>query len=258
MILAIDIGNSAVKGAFFEGESVVSNFRLRHGDDLVPALLAEVDQQSESQRRTNAITLCSVVPSVTHLVTQELASALTLPIHVVSHESRLPVRLAYRDPSQLGADRIAVAAGAFDIVHRDDDLTGRTVLAIDAGTAVTFNLVDASGAFRGGAIWAGPDLVARALTMNTAQLPSVDLEGQVAPIADNTEDAIRSAVLTGFLEGSRGIVRRMEEVTSQESVILITGGRGALLADVLADRGARFEPHLVLKGVRAIAAMNDV
>src|SRR5690606_10375775 len=142
--------------------------------------------------------------------------------------SRLPIRIAYDDPGRLGADRIALIVGASDVARGKYGARG-PVVAIDAGTAVTLNVLDASSTFVGGLIWAGPDLVQKALHDGTAQLPPPVTKGSINVISGDPVTAIRSAATIGFVEGVRGMLRRITERLGVRPFVVATGGRASLL-----------------------------
>lgn len=245
-LLAIDIGNSALKAGIFANRELQETHRLAYADrspeDIGQALRARVVDQAISH-----VGISSVVPQVEAVVRRAFEDQ---PVFRVSHKSPLPITLAYADPSRLGADRIALVVGAYEAARTHYGARG-AVVAIDAGTATTLNVVDAAARFIGGLIWAGPDLVERALHEGTAQLPAVTTGGAIAVIPNDPVTAIRSAATFGFIEGVRGMLRRIEDELGEQPFVIATGGRGSLLKEAL-DRVDTFEPHLVLQGIRIV------
>lgn len=254
MLLAIDIGNSAVKGAFFDGTELRSSFRIPHSGVSEKTLRKRLREHG-AQLGLRRIAICSVVPGVERVVRHALEPEDGGVLLAISHRCRLPIRLGYQRPSQLGPDRIAAAVGAQGLARGLSGADGRPIVAIDAGTAVTFNVIDSGGTFVGGAIWAGPDLVLRALHEGTAELPDAALAGDVNPISSETGEAVRSGTILGFIEGARGILNRIESALGDSPVVIVTGGRAELLSEGL-DKVDVWSPHLVLEGVRVIADLN--
>ena len=255
MLFAVDIGNSAVKTAFFDDSRIEHVCRLAHGHDLAEHVLRELHRRSDAGVRFDVV-VCSVVPDVQSTLTRAMERQNLGPVHTISGANHLPVRLAHENPLAIGADRIAAVSGAVARLRRDVGSDARPVLVVDAGTATTFNAVDAGGVYVGGMIWAGPDLVARALHANTAQLPIVDLDGDLSPIATETSHAIRAAARIGFVEGVRGIIRRMTAELGLDPILFVTGGRASLVVEAITERDVRVDPHLVLNGIREIAVLN--
>ena len=166
------------------------------------------------------------------------------PVYVVQASTPLPIGNAYGTPSTLGVDRIANAVGA------SMRCPGRPVLVIDAGTCITYDLVDASGTFQGGAI--SPGLAMRALAMHehSARLPKVGLEGAASLVAANTEEALRSGVLNGVRYEMGGFVRDHAH-QYPGLVVMVTGGNGPWVASALKS-GIFAVPFLTLEGLYAI------
>jgi type III pantothenate kinase len=241
MTLTLDIGNSAVKAALFDGERLVRAAPL--------AELSEGELRSfAAGARVTAAGIASVVPERTPLA-EAASRALTgrAPL-VVGAGLRLPFSMAYRTPETLGADRLAAAAGATHLLPDAD-----AIVAIDAGTALTFEVI-ASGAYRGGAIAPGPHLLRRALATGTAQLPEAPAEMPPSVIGASTEEALRVGVMWGFVETVRGLLKRTTDELGIRPAVVATGGWAPLLAQHVAVD--RVEPHLVHVGIRALLALN--
>ena len=142
MNLTLDIGNTAVKWATFEGRTL-----LEQGHDLPTDKLTEAE----------AVLACASgkVPDTVY----------DLPL--LSSETPLPIHLDYKTPQTLGPDRIAAACGAWSL-HR-----GEACLVIDAGTCITVDFVDGGGTYHGGAIMPGLRMNLQALHTFTAKLPLI-------------------------------------------------------------------------------------
>ncbi len=191
------------------------------------------------------------------LVAERVAEAVraeTLHVPLVLGPSlALPFEMGYRTPETLGADRLAAAAGAWHLYRaRAPD---RPLAVVDAGTAVTVEVVSADGVFLGGAIGAGPDLVRRALARGTAQLPEATPTVPRRAVGRSTEEALDAGIMLPFLDGVRGFLARVTDELGAEPLVVATGGWGRLLAEHLraVDHA---EPHLVLHGVRALLDLN--
>ena len=253
MWLALDIGNSAIKGGFFDGPHLERPFRVpvSGGEAAWPAALAE---RLDGLPVTRA-GIASVVPARTSLAQATIYEATRTSAELVRTSMRLPFGMAYETPHTLGADRLAAAAAAWT-EHGAAATPPRSVVALDAGTALTLDVVRADGVFLGGSIGPGPGLLMRALHAGTAQLPDVPLTLPDRPIGRSTREAIQVGVMGGFLESTRGLLRRLAPALGDAPFVVATGGWGALLAEHLADVH-RYDPYLVLRGVRALLAIND-
>lgn len=249
MWLVLDIGNSAIKGGLYEHEQLQRTFRVVTADDHDwPTTLSE-ELACESIERVG---VTSVVPAATNALQALLRRRPSpLPLLVVTPRLHLPFELAYATPATLGTDRLAAAAAAWTH-HR---VEGRPVVALDAGTAVTYEVIDHQGVYRGGAIGPGPDLLRRALHTGTAQLPEVPLEYPVPSIGTSTHTAIQSGVMHGFVDGVQGMLHRLGATLDADPVVVATGGWSPLLAEHVGAIDVT-TPHLVLEGIRTLMALN--
>lgn len=252
MWLALDIGNSAVKGGFFDGARLERTFRLpvEGPEEAWQAVLCD-------HLRAVSIThagIASVVPARTVLALEAIRSATETSAVVIRASMRLPFRMAYETPHTLGADRLAAAAAAWTRFGATATAS-RSVIALDAGTALTFEVIRSDGVFLGGSIGPGPGLLLRALCTGTAQLPDVPLVLPERPLGRTTQESIQIGVMQGFLESSRGLLGRLAGALDEAPVVVATGGWGALLHDHLPDVH-HYDPHLVLRGVQVLLGLN--
>lgn len=242
MILAIDIGNSSVKAGLFEGPDLVRRSRL-------PSPTGEALRDFVAGQRIDRVGICSVVPELSSLMKDSAAPRSVHPPLEVSHSVRLPFAMDYETPLTLGTDRIAAAAGAWALLDGAE-----TFITVDAGTALTMEVVQ-EGRFLGGAIAPGPALLARAMAIGTAQLPEVSTEPPPAAIGRSTDEGLRVGIMTTFIDGAHGLLRRAIEQTGTNPPVLVTGGWAALLEEHLSLID-RVEPDLVLHGIRALLELN--
>lgn len=158
----------------------------------------------------------------------------------------LPLRILVDAPERVGLDRLA--AGVAVNALRDPE---RPAVFVDAGTAITVNLISADGAFQGGVILPGFSLTAKALSSGTDLLPLVTTDGQAEPpaiLGKSTETAIRSGIFWGSVGAVREIVHRLQDVCSGRPQVFVTGGDAQRLAGFVTP-DARFVSDLVLGGI---------
>ena len=250
MLLALDIGNSAVKAALFEGDTLVDARALTPPDNEAPPPVAhwrEALAPWTEHAPVERIGLVSVVPARTEALAEALRSLTDAPLVRVTPALDLPFDMAYETPDTLGHDRLAAAAAAWVRYGRDGP---QSVLVVDAGTALNYEVVHRSGVYRGGAISAGPALVQEALAAGTAQLPPVPLSPPRAAVGRATEPALRSGIVWGLVDQVRGMCRRLADALPDRPRIVLTGGWSGLLAEHLGT--AHHAPHLVLHGTRLL------
>lgn len=253
MTLALDIGNSAVKGGLFDGAVLVRTFQFETDPAAsVPAYrhtLRHYLENAEARR----VGLASVVPTVTERLGEAVrAETLQLPT-IVGPALALPFKMGYETPETLGTDRIAAAAGAHALYRKMHP--HRPLVIVDAGTAVTVEVVSADDVFLGGTIGAGPDLVRRVLSRETAQLPEVRATLPRRAIGRSTREAMQIGIMTPFLDGVRGLLARIAAELGTTPFVVATGGWGTLLAEHIATID-HVEPNLVLHGIRVLLDLN--
>jgi type III pantothenate kinase len=237
MILCVDIGNSTVfMGLIHEGK-VVGSVRF-------PSSLTSFTEKIGSFIKGQVIEkvlLSSVVPSATPLVEEAVRQLVGLPVLAVKRELKPPFQIALDEPSSLGADRIADAAGA---IH---DYT-LPVVIIDLGTATTFSVIDAEGVFRGGTI--GPGLLTsfRAITEKAAQLKNFELQVPESVIGTNTQNCINSGIVNGHAAMIDGMVQRIIAETGAPYQLILTGGMASTVAP-FCRRHLTVDETLILRGL---------
>lgn len=257
MLLTLDIGNSSVKGGLFEGSTLRHVFRVAVDsvdvEDRSPAdawgdaLRPQLDDVT-----VDRVGIASVVPATAQAVTKVLQ---TIPVTRIHPDLSLPFEMTYQTPDTLGADRLAAAVAGWETEGRAAS-PARSVIVVDAGTAVTYEVVHRDGVYEGGAIGAGPGLVRRALRSGTAQLPAVPLTVPDDPVGRSTNLALQSGVMWGFVEQVAGMLRRLATTLPDSPHVVLTGGWSPLLAKHL-DVSHTRRPHLVLDGIRRLVARVD-
>lgn len=246
MWLVCDVGNSAIKWGLFDGERLENTFMTTHEPGaLEETLLTEVNLQ-EVERAG----IASVVPASRELL-EGLFHRRGIPVTPVQYQMPLPFDLAYRTPETLGADRIAAAAAAWLLFGKDAGGRERNVVALDAGTAVTCEVIRKEGVYLGGTIGPGPALMQRSLNRETAQLPEVLLEMPGQVVGRTTSEAMQSGIMIGFIDGVRGLLHRINNALGEPAFVVVTGGWREILSRHVEEVSAT-EPHLVLLGVRML------
>lgn len=240
MNVVIDIGNSVAKIAQLsesgypaevltvdldEIESAVSKSPLREATLAVVGSTGRRDTRNDLVGRLRDNNIAAVVPK---------------------RDGPLPFRSNYA-AGQAGIDRLANVAAAIEI--------GRLpAIVVDAGSAITFEVVGPDSVFRGGAILPGIRLQAEALRAGTASLPQVSLKSEVSAIGTDTEAAIQS----GILHGCAGAIERLLQIMMCEpgmasASVIITGGDGPLLTRFIQREDFDVMPNLTIRGLYLLA-----
>jgi type III pantothenate kinase len=166
------------------------------------------------------------------------------PVRLIDSYRNLPLDVALQHPERVGIDRLLNAVGA-----NNRRPTGQAAIVVDAGSAITVDLVDATGAFRGGAILPGLRLMAKALNDYTAQLPLVDVRERRLPPGTETVAAIETGIFHAAIGGINCLI---DEMPQDGAAVFCTGGDAALLAPHLRNPAAVW-PEMTLEGIRVAA-----
>jgi len=183
--LVIDIGNSRTKIALFNQHDLMFNLSIDH------LTVNHVKMLKEEHPQLNKAVLSSVKPAdeeLIHFLSENFDYFLELDDH-----TELPIENLYETPETLGKDRLAAAVGANEL------FPDQNLLVIDAGTAITYDLVSEKNQFVGGNISPGLEMRFKALNHFTGKLPLISYSDDFKPIGTNTTDAIRAGVQNGIL-----------------------------------------------------------
>ncbi|EAR13169.1 putative regulatory protein [Polaribacter irgensii 23-P] len=208
MNLVIDIGNSRVKAAVFEGDKCISLFVFDK-----TKIISEIKKIAKENNITTGI-----ISNVTALSEKKWAqlNAITT-FQVVSSASKVPFKNEYKTPKTLGVDRIALVAAA--VVK----FPNKNVLVIDAGTCITYDFVTSSAVYLGGAISPGIKMRYQSLHLFTANLPLVDVFEGNNLTGNTTKESIISGVLNGVQKEIKGYIEDYQKEYCDLTIVL-TGG----------------------------------
>ena len=245
--ITIDNGNTSVKVAFFIGAQVVATNRFVRRDVRL------LERFISTYKPNSAIVCSTAVSSSTQRIERLVEERCPHVLHL-SHETPLPIRLGYRTPQTLGRDRIATAVGAWTIAQRLDSASD--VLVIDAGTAITYDLVTADGCFVGGNIAPGLALRFKSLHEHTGLLPLVAADGDTPVVGYDTLTAIRSGVVLGMMGEVRNYIADLK-LSHPNLMVFVTGGDGKLVHTRLGDEEVIYNEHLAAEGLNRIYLYNE-
>jgi type III pantothenate kinase len=233
-ILAIDCGNSVLKWGLHRDGGWLRR-------DAVPlGAMVRLEPQWGALGEIDTIVVSNVAGHAVGLeIERLLARWRARVVRVAARRSECGVVNGYEQPERLGADRWAALIGA-------RALERGACLVVDAGTATTVDMLGADGAFRGGAILPGIELMKRALAQHAAQLPLS--EGRLVDAPRNTADAIE----TGCLLAHAGAIERLHGRMEPGARCLVSGGNAAKIAAALRIE-TRVVDNLVLEGLLRIA-----
>jgi type III pantothenate kinase len=249
MLLAIDAGNTNLVFALVEGGNIRARWRIatdarRTADQYAVWLHQLLELEGYTRDAVTAVIIGSVVPRALHNL-EVLAEKYfgVKPLIAGEPPAEWGIALDVAEPKSVGADRVlnAIAAHA---LHEGD------LIVVDFGTAATFDLIDYSGAYKGGIIAPGINLSLDALVTAAARLPRIAIEAPDDPsvIGRTTEDQMRIGIYWGYVAMIEGLVARMKAEIGRPAKVIATGGL-AVLFDSRTDVFDAIEPDLTVKGL---------
>ena len=255
MILCLDVGNTQVFGGVFNEGQLVTQFRrtsqLRSSSDELGVFFRGVLRENDiDPSAVRDIVICSVVPDLNYSLRACAQKYFGIDPLVLRPGVKTGLNIAYRDPKEVGADRIADAVGAIKL------FPSRNLIVADFGTATTVCAVTKDKTFLGGNILPGVRLAMEALEMRTAQLPSVEIVPMQSALGTTTVESIQSGLYWSNVGMIRELVARITaQVFPEEPPLIIgTGGFVHLFAQ------ERIFDHmvgdLILTGLLEILSLN--
>jgi type III pantothenate kinase len=240
--IVVDIGNTRMKWGLCDELAVIEMVSLPFDS---PELWAE--QLTIWGLQTDLRwALASVNPRMTERFRAWLQESGHSFLAIESYE-QLPLSIDVDEPSRVGIDRLLGTLAA-----RTRRPEGEAAITVDVGTAVTVNLLDESGTFRGGAIFPGPRLMGEVLHRQTAALPAMDLHDvpNLMLPGRNTVEAIRAGVAAAVIGGVNTLVMKLAVEHPFPWVFLTGGARGSLACECIQGvAGIQEIPHLTLEGI---------
>jgi type III pantothenate kinase len=250
-IIAIDIGNTNIKMAFYldDEEKFIRSLDgdapdvreqlagvLRESWEQIPLVKSAMEHVHEG-----VIVVSSVKPAWTEMVEQAVKAAIGERILLIGRDIPLPMETGVENPQQVGTDRVVAAAAAYAVVED-------AVAVADFGTAITVDLVDEDGVFRGGVIAPGFAMGAKALHEGTAQLPLVKVGPPRGGYGADTEQAINAGLYYSAAGLLRTVVEKYAEEIGKWPHVIVTGAAAGMLKDEC-EFVDSWVPNLAVRGI---------
>jgi type III pantothenate kinase len=238
MLLCADLGNTCVKFGVFEGKELLKQWQVLISD--FPEL--DLLWKQHGFDDPDAAIVGSVMPAAYELLAAWIRRRFTLMPLTIGREVSINMPVLLKKPNEIGADRLLNALAGYERF-------GGPLIIIDFGTAVTFDVISASGEYMGGAIAPGIRLSAQALAEKTALLPEVRPQARPPVIGKSTRGAISSGLYHGFLGLTSEMVRRISAELGAKPRVIATGGDAAIITPESAEIEEEV-PDLTLQGLR--------
>jgi type III pantothenate kinase len=257
MLLAVDAGNTNLVFALVDGGAIKARWRIatdprRTADEYAVWLHQLLALEGYSKADVSAVIIGTVVPRALHNL-EVLARKYfgVQPLIAGQGKAEWPLQLDVDEPQNVGADR-ALNAIAAHAKYRGE------LIVIDFGTATTFDVVGASGAYRGGIIAPGINLSLDALVNAAAKLPRIAIEAPQtnSVIGRTTESQMLIGVYWGYVSMMEGLIGRMKSEIGKPLTVIATGGLATLFQEQ-AHLFDRIEPDLTLNGLMHLYAQRS-
>lgn len=255
MILSLDVGNTQIYGGVFQDEKMLISFRRSSkqgssSDEIGVFLRMVIRENGIDPKSIKQIVLCSVVPEVIFSLKGACQKYFGLTPFILQAGVKTGLRIKYRNPLEVGADRIANSIAAVQLYPN------KNLILVDLGTATTFCAVNKAHDYLGGSIIAGLKLNMEALEAKTAKLPSVEIIPKNEALGLSTVESLQSGLYYSHLGAIREISTRLSKecFTDDKAFVIGTGGFSSLF-----EKEKIFDaiiPDLVLKGNLIALQMN--
>lgn len=255
MIFVMDIGNTNIKAAVFDGERLLRRWRCATDtamtSDQYGIIMSDLFRYYElDMKRIEGIMISSVVPTINYTIEHMCRDYFGKEPRLLVPGMKTGLNIRYENPRELGSDRIANAVAVAT-------LYGGPSIFIDFGTATTYGVVSEKNEFLGGAIGAGLRMMNAALSNGTAKLPSIELVLPPRVIGKTTVSNIQSGIIYGYIGSVEKIIEGMKrELGCGRAKVIATGGMAHLVknnSDVIDE----INPDLTLTGLRLIYEKNQ-
>lgn len=255
MLLAMDIGNTNIKIGIFNGEKLLSSWRVstlssRTSDEYGMILFDLLESEGATFNDITGVIISSVAPSLNYTIEHMCDYYLNKKPLMVDSTTNTGIKIKYKNPVELGSDRIVDAAAAYSMY-------GGPVIVVDFGSATTFNVVDSKGNFLGGAIAPGIKNATESLVNTAAKLPRIELIPPKTVIGKSTVENMQAGIAYGFAGLVDYIVKKIKtEAGLENAKVVATGGLSELVESSDDNIIDIIDRALALKGLKIIYDRN--
>jgi type III pantothenate kinase len=255
MLLTLDVGNSQIHGGVFDGDALRVQFRktthpIGSSDEIGVFLRAVLRESQVDPAAVRRVAVCSVVPPAAYPLRAACMKYFNCDPFLLQAGVKTGLKIKYRNPAEVGADRVANAIAA-TLRHPKTNC-----LVVDCGTATTFDVVTAEGDYLGGAILPGLGISAEMLASRTARLPAVEISRPESALGRSTVESIQAGLHHGHVGAIRQLLGQLakEAFAGMKPAVIGTGGFARMFeAEGLFDE---IVPELVLFGLKHAELLN--
>ena len=254
MILVIDVGNTNITFGVYEGEKLLTTFRMmskqpRTSDEYGISIRELLRSNNIHREDMEGVIIASVVPNVMHALNGAIIRYLNQTPMIVGPGLKTGIKIVTENPREIGADRIVDAVAAYEKY-------GGPVLVLDFGTATTYDLVTEDGCFTAGITAPGIRISAKALWEDTAKLPEIEIRKPASILAQETISSMQAGLVYGQIGQTEYIIRQVKQESGYDNLkVVATGGLGRLISDET-EAIEVYDSSLTLDGLRIIYEKN--
>lgn len=254
MILVVDVGNTNITYGVFDGDGLVSTFRMmsktpRTSDEYGIMIREMLKKNDIDRQEIEGICVASVVPNIMHSLLGGLSKYVNESILTVGAGTKTGIKIITEAPKEIGPDRIVDAVGAY-VKY------GGPILVLDFGTATTYDYITEKGEFAAGITAPGLRISAKALWEDTAKLPEIEIKKPKSIMAQETISSMQAGLVYGQIGQTEYIINQVKKESGREDLkVVATGGLGRIIADET-DMIQVYDPMLTLEGLKFIYEKN--
>ncbi len=253
VLLAVDVGNTNIAFGIFKGEEIINQWRIgtdktKTSDEYGVLFRSLLELKGVGSGSIKGAVICCVVPPLQRILISMVKSYFDVNPVLIEPGIKTGMPILYKDPKEVGADRIVNAVAAFHEYKR-------SVIVVDFGTATTFDCISEKGEYLGGTIAPGLLISAEALFEAASKLPKVEITRPKTVIGKTTVQSIQSGLVYGCAGLVDGIVTRIKKEIGTNPKVIATGG----LAYLISPESLTIEEvdeFLTLRGLRLIYEWN--
>jgi type III pantothenate kinase len=243
MVAVFGIGNTNLRIGLYTGNRLLRKLTYRSAKKLPIGSVRKIAVSDDLE----GAAIVSVVPQLTKQLVK-VCREFKVKAILVSSRSKCGLKYRYRNPGELGADRIAAVVGALSRYKRD-------VIVVDAGTAITIDIARRGGDHLGGLICPGMHMLSESMHRGTAQLPKIRVARPRNLVGRSTEECVRSGVFNGTMAMLRGLLRDINEQIRGDFYCVATGGWGNIITRHI-DEIEEYDEDLCMYGALNIYYRN--
>ncbi|MBN2831679.1 MAG: type III pantothenate kinase [Candidatus Omnitrophica bacterium] len=238
-LLAVDVGNTNISFGLFISGHLVTTFHI----PTCTYNPGKIRNKLKKKAADDAV-ICSVVPGLTNRIAKDLKAITGKLPYIIGKDIKVPLKNLYRKPNQVGEDRL-VNAYAATIIY------GAPIIAVDFGTAITFDVISGKKEYLGGMIIPGLKISLEALHQRTALLPLAKLEKPRDFIGRDTKNSMLSGIIYGFSSLTDDLIMRIRKAIGRNTLSIATGGNIRLISRYCRQLD-KVDINLTLKGLNML------